>query len=180
MLTPVKPVIRKVTQKVKKSEQPQPRVVPQRIVSAPTVPLRKANSFTHGATASPKSRPAEVRKTTLKRKSTPTLQTFSESESDDDDGFDAVVRKRAKTSDSLEPNLKRDIRDTDEIKEGAVALPFIHGADLTTGVHAKDYKNPFEGVKEIRTVALRYPSKSVKERYVLSRDLVQELILTCI
>ncbi|KAK7615506.1 S-adenosyl-L-methionine-dependent methyltransferase [Phyllosticta paracitricarpa] len=87
-------------------------------------------------------------------------------------------RKRVRGSDSLEPDVMRRIRLKDSGDDAPMALRFLHGADLVTREDwkdkdvsgfdlKKDFKPAFEGLDEIPTVELQYPSRAQRERFSL-------------
>lgn len=128
--------------------------------------------------------------------STPQWASSSDESSDEDDDF-LTVRKRQKTSNSiepmnlnrcLEPDYKRRIRiqDVGDIqqangtsKEGrengtsagkatAREARLIHGSKMSRGEWKKDFKPAFPGHDENPIVELQYPSPSVPERFELA------------
>ncbi|KAF2658895.1 DOT1-domain-containing protein [Lophiostoma macrostomum CBS 122681] len=130
-----------------------------------------------------------------KRKATPsTPQIWASSDEssseEDSDRLGAGLRKRQKTSSSiepmatnrcLEPDLKRRIRLQDGVpqqngvatgKEAKKPAKLIHGLKMSRGEWVKDFKPAFTGSEESPVVELQYPSSSAPERFetVIPRD----------
>src|SRR5262249_9476392 len=102
-----------------------------------------------------------------KRKApSPAVQQFSSSSEDEsDEKEDAPIRKRTRY-DTLVPDLKRQVGDTFEWKQGDDSKhSIIHGIDLTRG-KTKEFKAVFaqDGDTECPTIELRYPSSCPPER----------------
>ncbi|KAF2190237.1 histone-lysine N-methyltransferase [Zopfia rhizophila CBS 207.26] len=123
-----------------------------------------------------------------KRKVTPTTPQWassSEEESSDEDEDRLKVRKRQKTSSSiepmglnrsLEPDMKRCIRiqesHSSKEEDGLPAeeetekdVQLIHGLEMSRGEWAKDFKPAFSGSEKNLLVKLQYPSSSPPEKF---------------
>jgi H3 lysine-79-specific histone-lysine N-methyltransferase len=182
-----KPKIRTVSVPVKK--QPTNPPAPQRKSSStPTSnapastssqPKKSAKAHVNGqinghSVPPPKKTPERqslaVKNPNRKRKATtPSTPQFasssSESESDDDDS----VRKRQKTSSSLEPDFRKILepdwtRSLLDVSNDGDKLAMIHGADMTCGDSAKDFGPAFTASEGSFVVELQYPSASPPER----------------
>lgn len=171
------PVVRRVTVPVSNPKKPAQKPSQQAPVNrkastpvqtnkAPAKPLNAAKASLAKSTrpTHPRSSPSARRPGGKRKASTPTVQ-FSSSDDDSDSSEEELLpRKRAKTSSSLEPDLKRRIRDTADKagKDGATSR-MIHGIDLTKG-NSKDFKQVFADLEEIPVVELQYPSALGPER----------------
>ncbi|KAF2468979.1 DOT1-domain-containing protein [Lindgomyces ingoldianus] len=139
-------------------------------VSAQSRPDRKSLSVSH----------VQQRK----RKVTPSTPQWasSDSESSNDEDEDRLgVRKRQKTSSSmepmgvnrsLEPDLNRRIRIQDPGLNGEPAkkkpgkeAKLIHGLQMSTGAWNKDFRPAFPGSEHNLVVRLQYPSPSPPEKF---------------
>ncbi|OCK80503.1 DOT1-domain-containing protein [Lepidopterella palustris CBS 459.81] len=143
----------------------------------------KANGYANSHSAPPTNKSAErqslaVKHPNRKRKATtPTTPQWASSSSESESGEDGGFRKRQKTSSSLEPDsrkildpdLTRGIRD---VVENGGELYMIHGVDMTSGEHAKEFGPAFTGDEGKFVVELKYPSASPPERFeiVTARD----------
>ncbi|PLB42050.1 histone methyltransferase DOT1 [Aspergillus candidus] len=104
-----------------------------------------------------------------RKRQTPELRLSSD---DDDDASDTdasfEVRKRARTSDSAEPDLERRVRSLKAFTEDAVkALPMVHAAEITSVQKPGNFQPAFGRTEQPTEVLLQYPSASPKERYQL-------------
>ncbi|KAF2269199.1 DOT1-domain-containing protein [Lojkania enalia] len=133
-----------------------------------------------------------VSHTQRKRKSSPATPQFASSDesSDGDDGGFLGIRKRQKTSSSiepvavnrcLEPDYRRRIRrqapepalengasQNGSSKEGEEEeWELQHGLRMTRGEWAKDFKPAFSGLEKNPVVRLQYPSKNRLEKFEL-------------
>ncbi|KAF2744958.1 S-adenosyl-L-methionine-dependent methyltransferase [Sporormia fimetaria CBS 119925] len=169
---------------------------------APPPPSRTSSGSAYTATSKARpqgpsrteSRTAGRAQRQLKRKattpSTPQWASSSDEASgdEDEDRLGSGLRKRQKTSSSiepvagnrcLEPDYKRRIRIPDELfsrprEEGddEEEEKLIHSLEMTRGDWAKDYKPAFPDLEENLVVELQYPSPSAPEKFelVVPRD----------
>lgn len=109
----------------------------------------------------------------VKRKSATPDVVFSDEEEDDSSDVGAsesdTSRKRVKSSVSSVESLggpQRDIASKKAFAKEGKPLRFLHGADATSGEHARKFVVPWGG-SDVHTVELQYPSRSKKERFEL-------------
>jgi H3 lysine-79-specific histone-lysine N-methyltransferase len=158
----------------------------------PSTKVRTATSSAHAQSREPARKSLSVsRVQQRKRKVTPsTPQWASSDESSDDDDTLLSVRKRQKTSSSiepmgfnrcLEPDHKRCIRidessgdktpsgtarEENGDKKAAKEARLIHGVRMSRGEWAKDFKPAFTGSDDANMVVeLQYPSRARPERF---------------
>jgi [histone H3]-lysine79 N-trimethyltransferase len=99
------------------------------------------------------------------------LSSDDDDESDTDASFE--VRKRAKLSNSAEPDLSRRIRSVEAFSEdGPKGLAMVHAADITIKKAVGKYKPAFGNATVTENafpeITLRYPSTFKGERYQLA------------
>ncbi|KAF2733608.1 DOT1-domain-containing protein [Polyplosphaeria fusca] len=108
-----------------------------------------------------------------KRKVTPTTPQWGNSSSDEDSEDESSLRKRQKTSSSveplpitrmLEPDPHRRIRRQNGTP-GKGETPLRHGLAMTRGEWVKDFKLAFPDTKGDRVVELQYPSALEPEQF---------------
>lgn len=187
-LQPQKPQIRKVIQ-----TRPAP-VKPRSTTSTPDHSLsrdqsssernRKASATKARSVSSDLGARSSSRLTTptrARKRRTPEQRLSSDDDlSDSDTSFE--VRKRARTSASVEPDPKRRIRSIKAFStEGTRPFKMVHAVDITSGANAGKFKPPFGLESNPGEIALRYPSASQKERYALPSNVshLGWVILAC-
>lgn len=104
------------------------------------------------------------------------MQLFDSSSSgESDSGAEEArdsARKRARLAAEVKPTFTRSIRDVKNWdKPTAGPLEFVHGADLTSGVHAERFRPAFGEGQGVVEVELQYPCPGITERYVHRRSL---------
>lgn len=114
------------------------------------------------------SRVTAVRGAGTKRKSSsPSVQLFDSSTSDSD-GSNVAARENARKKLKIKetkPAFSRCVRDVKNWNVSALGpLDFVHGADLTTGDHTKNFQPAFGDDQDIFEVDLQYPSPGQEER----------------
>jgi len=170
-IKPAAPVIRKEIRTVTKPKPPLPRPLSS---DRPTTQTSRSASSTQPAKKTSQrkannSRVTAVRAGTKRKSSSPSVQLFDSSSSDSDDSRGdgkSTVHKRTKVATVAKPTFTRCIRDVKNWEKGTSKPPsFVHGADLTAGEHAKNFKPAFGGGQETLEVELQYPSPGQTERY---------------
>jgi hypothetical protein len=121
--------------------------------------------------SSPSVKSPPPRAPSLKRK-IPVVTTQFDSDSDSDGAdidFDSITTKRLKGNSRSPPASINTHRETFELgpwtEEDDKRWPIRHGAQMTNGEHARQYRAAF-GEGDQCTVKLRYPSNSPMERYI--------------
>lgn len=179
-MQPKKPQIRKVVQTrpaaPSRSSSQTPSSAPPRASSVD----KNRHSRSQRSSASRDSEPPASKRrlgTPLqsRKRQTPELRLSSDDDaSDTDASFE--VRKRARTSDSAEPDLERRIRSLKAFTEDAVkSLPMVHAAEITSVRKPGNFQPAFGRTDQPAEVLLQYPSASPKERYA---RLLSPLLLT--
>lgn len=172
-LQPKKPQIRKVVQTrpaaPSRSSSQTPNSAPPRVSSTDKTRHSRSQRSSASRDSEP---PASKRRlgTPLRsrKRQTPELRLSSDDDDDDASDTDASfeVRKRARTSDSAEPDLERRVRSLKAFTEDAVkALPMVHAAEITSVQKPGNFQPAFGQTDQPAEVLLQYPSASPKERY---------------
>ncbi|EED23237.1 conserved hypothetical protein [Talaromyces stipitatus ATCC 10500] len=174
-----KPQIRKVV--TQKKPAPKSRSSPAGTTDSQVAPSIRSTPIVKSRSSNAQSRNNEssgkqclrtpISRRNLKRPSP--IQRLESDDDDDDNDTDTSfeVRKRAKLSDSVEPDLSRRIRSVEAFsKDGPKTLRMVHAANITAAKAAGKYKPAFEkGVDEkLSEITLQYPSTFEGERYQLA------------
>lgn len=92
----------------------------------------------------------------------------SSDESDTEEPLDLRITKRAKVSVSVEPDLRRSIRDVNAFSGKEISFDMVHAADVILERKDSEYQSAFEPGQLPTTILLRYPGAAQEERYALS------------
>lgn len=182
-IKPVAPTIRKEIRTVSKPKTPLPvakkplstdRLIPQKSRTTSTdQPVKRALKR-----KADNSRVTAVRAATKRKSSSPSVQLFdSSSDSDSSEGdVKDNARKKAKVGKESKPAFTRCIRDVNnwDAKDSG-PLRFVHGADLTSGDYAKNFKPAFGDDQDVFEVVLQYPSPGQEERQVMNTSNTEPL-----
>jgi H3 lysine-79-specific histone-lysine N-methyltransferase len=165
-----KPQIRTVvTQKKKPTQQLQPENRASSL--ARSVSATRSHELTDKRTASRPKRDSLAKERlrapsrNLKRPSPAQRLSSDDDDSDTDTSFE--VRKRARVSASVEPDLGRRIRSLDAFSDEAPkALAMVHAAQITSSQTPGKFRPAFDGKEDVE-IRLQYPSTLKGEKYQL-------------
>ena len=142
---------------------------PSSVLSRPGDVARKSTGSSHVGKVKP--RPVEVRSAHKRKSASPSVPAFgssSEGESDSEVEGPPVVKKSKNVSETQPGGPKRMIRDAAQWINGNGSIQVIHGADLTSGDHEKDFIQWFDADNpESDEILLQYPNAQQQERFRL-------------